>query len=144
MITVWETKFLEHTPENRCPLILYKIPLAQANFLLAQLKMYSYWRASEHKFPSLWLHGLYRLYGPHCPLSPEGPLNLFTHSLTHSLSSLVYVMACYTKLSNLLWPSDAIWRHIDLRSTLPYVRAWCLRVPSHYLNQCWLIIIGVL
>ena len=40
------TKFLEHSPENRCPLyVLYKIPLAQANFLLAQLKMHSHWRA---------------------------------------------------------------------------------------------------
>ena len=28
----------------------------------------------------LWLHGLYWLYGPHCPLSPERPLNLITHS----------------------------------------------------------------
>ena len=31
----------------------------------------------------LWLHGLYGLYGPRCPLSPERPLNLITHSLTH-------------------------------------------------------------
>ena len=30
----------------------------------------------------LWLHGLYELYGPRCPLSPERPLNLITHSLT--------------------------------------------------------------
>ena len=30
----------------------------------------------------LWLHCLYGLYGPHCPLSPERPLNLITHSLT--------------------------------------------------------------
>ena len=35
-IPVWKTKFLEHSPENKCPLyVLYKIPLAQANFLLA-------------------------------------------------------------------------------------------------------------
>ena len=53
-MSVWETKFLEHSPKNRCPLyVLYKIPLAQANFLLTQLKMYSHWRAGEHKFPSL-------------------------------------------------------------------------------------------
>ena len=32
---VWETKFLEHSPEDRCSLyVLYKIRLAQANFLL--------------------------------------------------------------------------------------------------------------
>ena len=29
----------------------------------------------------LWLLGLYGLYGPRCPLSPERPLNLITHSL---------------------------------------------------------------
>ena len=40
---VWETKFLEHSPEDRCSsYVLYKIPLAQANFLLAQLKMHSH------------------------------------------------------------------------------------------------------
>ena len=29
----------------------------------------------------LWLHGLYGLYGPRCPMSPERLLNLITHSL---------------------------------------------------------------
>ena len=39
----------------------------------------------------------------------------------------------------LLWPSDALWRH---RSgwTLVQVMAWCQMAPSHYLNQCLLII----
>ena len=46
--SVWETKLLEHSSENRCPLyILYKISLAQANFLLGQLKMHSIWPADE-------------------------------------------------------------------------------------------------
>ena len=40
---------------------------------------------------------------------------------------------------NSLWPSDVIWRQ-GSRSTLDQVMAWCLRAPSHYLNQCWLII----
>ena len=31
----------------------------------------------------LCLHGLYGLYGPRCPLSPERPLNWFTKSLNH-------------------------------------------------------------
>ena len=30
----------------------------------------------------LWLHGLYGLHGPRCPLSPKGLLNLITRSLT--------------------------------------------------------------
>ena len=38
---------------------------------------------------------------------------------------------------NPLYPSDAIWDHRTW-STLVQVMAWCLRAPSHYLNQCWL------
>ena len=44
---------------------------------------------------------------------------------------------------NSLWPSDAIWRQ-GSGSTLAQVMACCLTAPSHYLNQCWLIICGVL
>ena len=40
---------------------------------------------------------------------------------------------------NSLWPSDAIWRQRS-GSTLTQVMAYCLTAPSHYLNQCWLII----
>ena len=40
---------------------------------------------------------------------------------------------------NSLWPSDAIWRQGSW-STLVQVMACCLTAPSHYLNQCWLII----
>ena len=38
-----------------------------------------------------------------------------------------------------LWPNDAIWRHRS-GSTLAQVMACCLAAPSHYLNQCWLLI----
>ena len=40
---------------------------------------------------------------------------------------------------NSLWPNDAIWRQRS-GSTLAQVMACCLTAPSHYLNQCWLII----
>ena len=40
---------------------------------------------------------------------------------------------------NSLWPSDAIWRQ-GSGSALAQVMACCLTAPSHYLNQCWLII----
>ena len=40
---------------------------------------------------------------------------------------------------NSLGPSDAIWRQKS-GSTLVQVMACCLTAPSHYLNQCWLII----
>ena len=42
-----------------------------------------------------------------------------------------------------LWPSDAIGRQ-RTESTLAQVMACCLTAPSHYLNQCWLIISKVL
>ena len=40
---------------------------------------------------------------------------------------------------NSLWSNDAIWRHRS-GSTLAPAMACCLTAPSHYLNQCWLII----
>ena len=39
----------------------------------------------------LWLHSLYGLYGPRCPLSPEKPLNLITDSLFRHVS-----LTCFT------------------------------------------------
>ena len=44
---------------------------------------------------------------------------------------------------NSLWPSDIIWRHKS-GTTLAQLMASCLTTPSHYLNQCWFIIEGVL
>ena len=44
---------------------------------------------------------------------------------------------------NSLRPSEAIWRHRS-GSTLAQLLACCLTAPSHYLNQCWLIISKVL
>ena len=41
-----------------------------------------------------------------------------------------------------LWPSDAVWRRHWTGSLLSQVMACCLVAPSHYLNQCWLIISG--
>ena len=42
-------------------------------------------------------------------------------------------------LLNSLRPSDAIWWHRS-GSTLAQEMACCLTAPSHYLNQCWLVI----
>ena len=44
---------------------------------------------------------------------------------------------------NTLWPSDAIW-HCVTWLTLVQVMAWCLQAPSHYLNQCRIIISEVI
>ena len=46
---------------------------------------------------------------------------------------------CLVLTINSLKPIDAIWWH-RTRSTLVQVLACCLTAPSHYLNQCWLII----
>ena len=59
-------------------------------------------------------------------------------SLYHTISvgSIGYVI-------NSLCPSDAIWGHRS-GSTLAQVMACCLMAPSHYLDQCWIIIKGAL
>ena len=44
---------------------------------------------------------------------------------------------------NALWPSDAIWWH-NSGSTLALIMACCLTQPSHYLNQCLLLMREVL
>ena len=44
---------------------------------------------------------------------------------------------------NSLWPRDAIWWQRSW-SALVQVMVCCLMAPSHCLNQCWLIIKGVL
>ena len=44
---------------------------------------------------------------------------------------------------NSFWPGDNIWLHRS-GSTLAQVMVCCLTAPNHYLNQCWLIITGVL
>ena len=44
---------------------------------------------------------------------------------------------------NSLWPSDTMWRYRP-GLTLAQIMDWCLMVPSHYLNQYWLFIKGIL
>ena len=53
-------------------------------------------------------------------------------------STIPFGITC-SQWVNWLWPGDAIWWH-RTRSTLAQVMACCLTAPSHYLNQCWLII----
>ena len=48
---------------------------------------------------------------------------------------------CY-HLFNTLWPTDIIWWHRS-GPTFAQEMACCLMAPSHYLNQCWLIIKGI-
>ena len=64
------------------------------------------------------------------------------HSIIrHDMGTTLHIYMTSTHVSDL--PSDAIWRHRS-GSTLAQVMACCLTAPSHYLNQCWLIISEVL
>ena len=62
---------------------------------------------------------------------------IFYHRILSQLMSVLNVII------NSLRTSDAILQHRS-GSTLAQVMACCLTVPSHYLNQCWLIISNVL
>ena len=65
-------------------------------------------------------------FNPLC-ISPVGDC-LLSYEVTWLIESI-----------NSLCPSDAIRRH-RTTSTSAQVMACCLMAPSHYLNQCWLII----
>ena len=68
-----------------------------------------------------------------------------THKSFLILSMFVCLISwlfCNTRTKphlNSLWPNDAIWWQRS-ESTMAQVMASCLTVPSHYLDQCWLII----
>ena len=75
-----------------------------------------------------------------------GTKPLFEPMLTYVDCSQRYIFQSNFILKfkfNSLGPSDAIWRWRSW-STLVQVMACCLTAPSHYLNQCWLIISKVL
>ena len=59
--------------------------------------------------------------------------------LFHCIAYVQIDQWTYAFKFNSLRPSDAVWRHRS-ESTLVQVMAFCLTAPSHYPNQCWLII----
>ena len=63
-------------------------------------------------------------------------INLITN---HSLNEWAPFMCTFQVNFNSLWPGDSTWWHSS-GSTLAQVMAGCLTAPSHYLNQCWLLI----
>ena len=67
------------------------------------------------------------------PLSEPMMVSLLTHILNEP----------HTFRFNSLWPSDAILTAFKILA-LVQVMACCLTVSSHYLDQCWLIIIYIL
>ena len=79
------------------------------------------------------------------PISrPADPVHLIARSLELRPEVASYVkLATYNQDINSMWPSKAI-RRLRTEWTLAQVMACCLTAPSHYLNQCWLIISKVL
>ena len=82
--------------------------------------------------------------------SPESNLTRSAHELNpyHVFRGYTFKITT-TSLSgqwvnhSRLGHSDTIWQHRSA-STLAQVMACCLMAPSHYLNQCWLLINEVL
>ena len=71
------------------------------------------------------------------------PFKLESANLDHWCKRPYIVLWGDCPCFNSLGPSDAIWRQWSW-TTLAQVMACFLTAPSHYLNQCWLIIRGVL
>ena len=68
------------------------------------------------------------------------PVPYFNPSWAKQPFKLIGILAKLRLISfNTLRPSNAIWWHKSV-STLAQVMVWYLTAPSHYLNQCWLII----
>ena len=72
--------------------------------------------------PVYWLslHGLYRLYGPRCLLSPERLLNVITHS---PLSGRSNILPCHIS------PGSA-WYLVHIRSMLKYSTYMIINIDS--------------
>ena len=62
--------------------------------------------------------------------------NKICHNLINKITIFQW---CFLDYFNSFGPSDAIWRQRS-GSTLAQVMACCLTAPSHYLNQCSLMI----
>ena len=76
----------------------------------------------------------------------EENINLKTHYLT---PRMLYILQetrylCFFRLTQIAWMQKlthcGLVRQHRSGSTLAQVMACCLTAPSHYLNQCWLII----
>ena len=65
------------------------------------------------------------------------PRNGHIRMIESTFANLTFYDKSY--YANSLWPGDVILRH-KTGSTLARVMVCCLAAPSHYLNQCWLII----
>ena len=111
-----------------------KLHIVKYNYLSMP---YLYWSSNQNISRPLFIkktlsHGYkYLHYKPQMVWQP---------SQVYNGNPYIPIRCCFL---NLLWPSDTIWRLIS-GSTLAQVRDCCLMSPSHYHNQCWLIISEVI
>ena len=90
-------------------------------FFLVQIGTISFWLTT--KYDSKEVYGF-------CTLKDYDLEILQEKNLNHC--GLVPLVMSYAVWGNRSW------------STLAHVMAWCLTAPNHYLNQCWLVVKGVL
>ena len=81
-------------------------------------------------------HFLRKCWLEYCHIRSPKWVNAYL--VTYHYISMKPSLARWT-LINSLEPSNAIWRQRS-GSPLAQVMACCLTAPSHFLNQCWLII----
>ena len=103
-----------------------------------------------HRVGQLWVCSAVYQVGPWYQVDVTGgwrsPKITITHSKYINSGNHLIKNSFWRKhypVINAFWPSDVIWCH-GSGSTLAQVMACCLMAPSHYLNQCWLIIYGLL
>ena len=110
---------------------------------MCQMNWVSIGSASSHYLNQCWLIVNWTLRNKLQWNSNQNTI-LFIHA--NEFENVVYEMAAILfrrRWVDSLGPSDTIW-HWRSWSTLVQLMACCLTAPSHYLNQCWLIISKVL
>ena len=110
------------------------------NHALALHRPYFIALVDNYKFTKLTLHWETKKAGTPVGLSGWQMINSMVQHLQHYSTARCHdVLTVNTLASGKFWSSDTIWRQRS-GSTLAQVMACCLTAPSHYLNQCWLII----
>ena len=129
--SVWPWNLIDDRQMDRT---IQRAVWSQLKILNIELLTYMNWRcellvwSKGFTFPSCWYPNISRIYS-------------WVSSTTAGIyqSSLHKCMFFPYHSAHSLGSGDAIWWQRS-GTTLAQVMAWCLTAPSHYLNQCWLII----
>ena len=88
----------------------------------------------------LWLHGLYELYGPHCPLSPERPLNLITHTLVKFVADMAeYTNTMFCQIVSITIYLPMFYATVTMKQGGQTLCTSCSgsRILWHYIVNMW-------